>query len=258
MIAPSYLTIYLFTSPLVTSTAALTPLALSINEGILAAHPFGVLIGYILPTILMALPAPEIISQNSKVTAIVVWQFFPVWTSICTFMGKVAFASTKPYASQSDALRRQIACLRTVYKLALAISVPAHIATWTLSFSTVLFPGLFEAHTVEAFHPSNVIIPPNPFGAIKAESVAQGAHWFLQYDYLITSLVYLIWAMVSRYGQNVKCVRSETRRFGIGSILDVTARCVVLGPMAAALTLLWDRDEIGFASVDTKAIKKTA
>lgn len=250
IIVPLYLTIYLFTSPLVTLGTALTPSALAVDEGILSGLPFGVLLGYIIPSIAMSLPEPTLISQTAKVLAIVVWQLFPVWANLFTFLSKALVGPETRYPSGPEALKNQLPRLKTVYKLAMAVSVPTHIATWTLSLSTVLFPVLFTPSTVEAFHPLNVIVPPNPFGNGKISSVAQGAVWFLQYDYLITSFVYVVWGVVCRYG--------KLGGFGFASLLDVIGRCAIMGPIATALHLLQDRDEIVFAASETLTTKKDA
>jgi len=258
LVGPLYLTIYLFTSPLITSNTALTPSALSIPEGFLSGHPFGTVIGFILPTVLMALPQPDILTLSSKITAILIWQFFPLWTTIYTLLWSAGLWPKIEYASESDALANQFSLLRNVYKFALVISVPAHIATWTLTLSTVLFPGLFTPQALEALHPMHVFVPPNPFDDVKAASLAQGAHWFIQYDYIITSLAHIIWAVVTRYSTPVKNAKADAGGFGVGSLLDIITRCVVLGPMSATLTLLWDRDEAVFAATETVVVKTVA
>ncbi|KAK6387391.1 hypothetical protein LTS17_000659 [Exophiala oligosperma] len=249
VMVPLYLTIYLFTSPLVTSNTPLAPSALAVDQGILGGLPFGVLLGYIVPSIAMSLPDPTLISQDAKVLAIVVWQLFPVWTNLFTFLARKSIVPL--FSGESANNKNQLSQLKTVYKLAMAVSVPMHVATWTLSLSTVLFPVLFTPSTVDAFHPLNVILPPNPLGDSKASSVAQGAMWFLQYDYLITSFVYVVWGIVCRYG--------KLGGFGLTSLLDVIGRCAIMGPIATALHLLQDRDEMVFAaSPETSTTKKNA
>ncbi|KAK4940217.1 hypothetical protein LTR10_019646 [Elasticomyces elasticus] len=258
LVAPLYLTIYLFTSPLVTSAAALTPAALFIDEGLFTGHIFGVSLGYIVPTVLMTLPQPDVLPLDTKITAIVLWQLFPIWTSTITYVTKLVVGSRTPSANQPDAQTKQISMLRTVYKLSLAVSVPTHIAGWTLSLSTMLLPNLFNVQTVQEFHPLNVFVPPNPFSDVKIGSVAQGSHWFLQYDYVVTAAAYLLWASASRYAVGVKNAKGDSGGFGIGAFLDIIGRCVLMGPYSAALTLLWDRDEAVFTGANQVAGKKTA
>lgn len=252
VVGPVYLTLYLLTSPLVKSTAPLTPAALAIPQHFLQGIPFGVLLGFILPTVLIALPQPEILSFGTKIAAVLVWQLFPVWTALSTSLWSIAAGP------KSDTPAKQLPLLRNVYKFALAISVPAHIATLTLSLGTLAFPTLFAPRALETLHPFHVFVPPNPFDDVKASTVAQGAHWFLQYDYIITSLAYLIWAVTTRYAAPVSAVKPSAGRFGFVSLLDIIARSVVLGPMSAALTLLWDRDEVVFAATERVESKKTA
>lgn len=261
LIGPAYFAVYLFTSPLVTSSssALITPSTLSIDEGMLSGHPFGLIIGFILPTVLMSLPAPAILSTQSKIIAVLVWQFFPLWSTVYTRVWRAALWPAIEYASERDALATQLPLLRNVYRFALALSVPAHIATCTLSIASTLVPSLFTSQAVAALSPWTVFVPPNPFdGSVRAASVGEGSRWFLQNDYLITSLGYLVWALASRYSAGVQKATTGSSAFGIESLVDVTLRCVLLGPMAAALTLLWDRDEAVFAAAEAAEEKKAS
>lgn len=256
MIGPIYLTIYLFTSPLVSSRTALTPSALSIPPGVLSGHIFGMLFGFIVPTILMALPQPSVLSVSSKISALLVWQFFPLWSTILTaawstlvwpWLGRRHRDSHTAASDSSGA--QQLRLLRTVYRFALAVSVPCHIAAWTLSLGSVVVPGLFAPHARETLRPTRVFVPPNPFDkTLRAASIAQGMHWFIQFDYLITSLAYLVSAAVTRYAP-----AANAGDFGLKGVLDILVRTIVLGPFATALSLLWDRDEAVFQAAAVAA-----
>jgi len=261
VIGPVYLTLYLFTSPLITSAKALTPLDLAIPECLLTGIPFGTIIGFILPTILMSLPAPSVLSVSSKITAILVWQPFPLWVTVYTFIWKAVFWPTIEYKSQADALANQLPLLRHVYKFALAVSVPAHLATVTLSLAAGVFcPGMFTEFAQRELNPLSVFVPPSPFSDTKAASVAEGARWFLQYDYSIFSTAFLLWALASRYAKPVVSANknSDSNSIGIGTVFNVVARVALLGPFATALTLIWDRDEAVFAAASVTSEKKTA
>lgn len=260
VIGPVYLTLYLFTSPLITSPKALTPLDLAIPEGLLTGIPFGTIIGFILPTILMSLPAPSILSISSKVTAILVWQPFPLWVTVYTFIWKAVFWPTIEYKSEADALANQLPLLRHVYKFALAVSVPAHLATVTLSLCAGVFcPAIFIPFAQSELNPLSVFVPPNPFSDTKAATVAEGAKWFLQYDYSIFSIAFLIWALASRYAKPVASANtSDSNSIGLGTVLELVGRVALLGPFATALTLIWDRDEVIFAGANAISGKKTA
>ncbi|KEF56952.1 uncharacterized protein A1O9_07142 [Exophiala aquamarina CBS 119918] len=260
VIGPVYLTLYLFTSPLIISAKALTPSDLAIPEGLLTGIPFGTIIGLILPTVLMSLPAPSMLSVSSKITAILVWQPFPLWVTVYTFIWKAVFWPTITYQSEADALANQLPLLRHVYKFALAISVPAHLATMTLSLCAGVFcPGMFTVFAQSELNPLSVFIPPNPFSDTKAATVAEGAKWFLQYDYSIFATAFLIWALASRYAKPVAgASHGDSNSIGIGTVLDLVGRVALLGPFATALTLIWDRDEAVFAGASAVSAKKSA
>lgn len=257
---PVYLAVYLFTSPLITSSTPLTPSALSIPEGVLTGIPFGTTIGFIIPTILMSLPAPSILSVSSKITAILVWQAFPLWATVYTYIWSAGLWPKIDYPSEADALANQLSILRHVYKFALALSVPAHLATVTLSLSAGVFcPGIFTTFAQSELNPISAFIPPNPFSDTKAASVAQGSQWFLQYDYEITSVAFLLWALASRYAKPVvNANKNESGSIGIGAALEVIGKVALLGPYATALNLIWDRDEAVFAGAAAVSGKKTA
>jgi hypothetical protein len=257
---PIYLTVYLFTSPLITSSTPLTPSALTIPESLLTGTPFGTIIGFILPTILMSLPAPNVLSISSKITAILVWQAFPVWVTVYTYIWKATLWPKIEYQSEADALANQLPLLRYVYKFALAVSVPAHLATVTLSLSAGLIcPGMFTPFAQSELNPISVFIPPNPFSDTKAATVAQGAQWFLQYDYAITSVAFIIWALASRYAKPVVIAnKSNSNSIGVGTVLELVGKVALLGPYATALTLIWDRDEAVFAGASAISEKKAA
>lgn len=257
---PIYLTLYLFTSPLIKSSTPLTPSALSIPEGILTGIPFGTTIGFIMPTILMSLPAPSVLSVSSKITAILVWQAFPLWVTVYTYIWSAGLWPKIVYRNEADALANQMPLLRHVYKFALAISVPAHLATLTLSLSAgVLCPGMFTAFAQSELNPVSAFIPPNPFSDAKSASVAQGSQWFLQYDYAITSAAFVLWALASRYAKPVVAAdKNESSSLGLGTVVEVLGKVALLGPYATALTLIWDRDEAVFAGATAIAEKKKA
>lgn len=257
---PVYLIVYLFTSPLITSSTPLTPSSLSIPEGVLTGIPFGTTIGFIIPTILMSLPAPSILSVSSKITAILVWQAFPLWATVYTYIWSAGLWPKIDYPSEADALANQLSILRHVYKFALALSVPAHLATVTLSLSAGVFcPGIFTTFAQSELNPISAFIPPNPFSDTKAASIAQGSQWFLQYDYEITSVAFILWALASRYAKPVaNANKNESGSIGIGAALEVIGKVALLGPYATALNLIWDRDEAVFAGAAAFSGKKTA
>jgi hypothetical protein len=127
--------------------------------------------------------------------------------------------------------------LRAAYKFALFFSVPIHMFTWTLSITSFCWPSLFTSEAAASLHPMNAFIPMNPVAAwnAKAIDIAQGSHWLLQWDYWIGSSAYMIFATVAKANASTK--------FSLRDVITAVRRMVLLGPLSAALTLLWERDE---------------
>lgn len=191
----------------------------------------------------MALPYPGILSLKQKIWAIIFWQLTPHYA---TYITKI-LSSLSPHKSKTSSIPRQLMHLRAAYKFALLFAVPAHLYVWTLSLTSMFWPSLFTAAAAESLHPLNALIPTNPFNAwnAKVKSISQGSLWLLQWDYWIGSLSYLIFAMAAK--------SYATKRLGAKEVVVATGRMMAMGPLAAALTLLWDRDELVFGrGEDTK------
>lgn len=231
-IAPLYLAIYAITSP----TFA-TPTSSNLIVSDVDAIPFGILFGYLPLSTLMALPYPAMLSLKQKIWAIILWQPTPHYA---IYISKI-LSSVSPHKSKTSSISRQLMHLRAAYKFALLFAVPVHFYVWTLSLTSLLWPSLFSSQAQESLHPLNALIPRSPVKAwnMKASNIAQGSLWLLQWDYWIGSLSYLIFAMVAK--------SYATKKMGAKELIIATVRMIVLGPLAAALTLLWDRDELVFS-----------
>jgi hypothetical protein len=139
--------------------------------------------------------------------------------------------------------------LRAAYKFALLFSIPIHLYTWTLSLTSLVWPSLFTLEAAASLHPMNAFIPMNPLKAwdAKAVDIAQGSHWLLQWDYWIGSLAYFIFAAAAK--SNV------SKKFSVKDGILAVGKMIVLGPIGAALTLLWERDELVFVPAEKKEKK---
>ncbi|KAK5105914.1 hypothetical protein LTS08_000028 [Lithohypha guttulata] len=229
LMTPAWTALHLFATPTVSRPSIDT---LSVPESSLRALPYSITLGFIAPSIAMSLPTPGLISQQNRIYAICIWQAFPLWNTV--FPGKSNTTSTKNQHAQ------QLRLLRHCYIFALSIASTVQIATLTLSFSALLFPGLFTLITAQQLHPRNLFIPPNPFRSSKISGISQGAFWFIQFDCWTTSIAYFIWGLALRYAGK------ESRGYG-GSLMDVVVRPLGLGFMGAGLSFVWERDEMVFA-----------
>lgn len=234
VIGPLYLFIHLLTtSGILEKHRSL----LFISELHVHALPYSLTIGFIVPTIIMSLSASGILTTDQIIKAILLWQVFPLWTAIAqVILTRTIFSSSVATPSATPQLKETRNRLATLYRFAIYVSSGAHIATMALSLSSVLYPGIFAPTLVTSFHPLHLFVPPNPFSDVKAASIAQGAFWFLQFDYSITSAAYLVWAVCLKY--------SVFRDLSPITLLwDVVGRSLLLGPMAAAANMVWERDE---------------
>lgn len=230
---PVYLLIHVFTSPTFSSP---TPSNLLVSN--IDAIPFGLLFGLLAPTVYMVLPSPSILSKGQKIWSIVIWQASPIY-AIC--VSKLLGAAS-PHKTKMTSIPRQLMHLRAAYKYALVVSVPVYIAAWTLSLSCLYAPSLFTSQAAIALHPLNAFIPKSPLSGAKANNVAQGSHWFLQWDFWITSAAFLVFAITAKY--------KVTGMNPLYDIVPIALRVALLGPMSAALSYMWERDELVLSKVE--------
>jgi hypothetical protein len=210
------------------------------------AIPFGLIGGFIAPTMCMALPFPSINSLKFKIWSIMLWQASPLYA---IYISK-GLGALSPHAAKTTGTARQLLHLRAAYKFALVVAGLLNVGTWILCLSCLLFPSaIFTPQVSSSLHPLNALIPPNPFSAYHAHAadIAQGAHWFLQWDYWVSGLSYVVFAASAKH--MVICKTS------LGDVLAILVRIAVLGPMGAALLLLWERDELVLGRADEKEEK---
>ncbi|CAD0100679.1 unnamed protein product [Aureobasidium mustum] len=199
--------------------------------------------GIIIPTILMSLHTPTVVSLESKVDLIRLWQFFPLlfrliqraWSSfflvrLNTYRDELAEKSPR---NQRQALRR-------VYIFGLCCAAIPHTGTIAASTISLLFPTFFGHNISAEFHPANLFIPVSPFSGKQAGTVGEGAHWFLQWDMTLMFLTYSVWA----YFAVVKVIYPRSGVFSTSLLLRLTGWSLLSGPMGAALLAFWERDDI--------------
>jgi hypothetical protein len=230
-----------------------TPQNISVSPAVLRTIPFIFLIGFQVPSILTILRAPETISIDLKQIFIAIWQPWPIYVSILA--GVVHYTTslfTSPESNTTKATQTQLTLLRRVYAFAFAHTAITHIAGWTVSLATVVAPVLFNPKYIPLFHPHRVFFPTFPFLAtdLKIGTVGQGVHIFLQWDFLIGSLGMLVWAIglwsaaQKKYRLGSDAEKSST---SFGFLIKVSLLVLVAGPVAAAVELVWERDELVFS-----------
>jgi len=203
-----------------------------------------------LPTHAMVLPAPDLISVDMKQIAIAIWQPWPAYVSILT---TVAYYVLSPFFSKDQ--RASLSSLRWVYAFAFMNASLSHLVCWILSLATIVAPALFNDRFLASLHPSRVFAIVLPWSGAKVDTVADGVHIFLRWDYMIGSAGILIWALTLytvAHTQILSTVSWPGLLFKVGLLAALT------GPTAAAVELMWERDELVFRETEgSKQISKT-
>lgn len=205
---------------------------------VLAVLPLIFVIGYMVPTQAMVLPAPSLISIDMKQIAIAIWQPWPAYVSILT---TVVYYVLSPFFPNNH--RASMSGLRWVYASAFVNATLTHLVTWIISLASVAVPGLFDERYLSDLHPSKVFAIPLPWSGVKVETVAEGVHYFLRWDYLIGSAGVLLWAL-TLYSVAHKQILSTVSWPGL--LVKVGLLTVLTGPTGAAVELMWERDELVF------------
>ncbi len=240
---PIYMAIHLSTSPTVSSHKA-SEFIFDISE--LAGIPFSMLIGYIIPAVLLALPSPSVLTFDQKQAFVATWQVFPIWVGLLQqilppIMSRCGATSIHP-SRHGHASLRWISIARVVYTILLLFSGAIHISTVTLIASSGFFPGLFKLrHT---FDFSRVFMPASTSASTKMPSIGSGALQLLQYDFFVGSTAFAIWTSTLLLNTNRDgsfLWRCLTQAFGF---MLLTA---VVGPFGYAIACIWSRDELIFA-----------
>jgi len=241
-IAPIWMAIHLSTSPTVVDPK---DFRLIINEPFkLAIAPVSVALGYGIPSVIMCLAAPTVISFETKQTWAGIQQLWPIWIAITQFVLESvvsAFDSMVWVNTEADKKAKSIKYLRRVYVFAILSSVSGHAISWGISLLAYAFPILFNTKFVAELQPSNIFLPVVPFGDRQAATLADGALWFLQWDVVTGTSAVLLWALTLR--TTAKHEDATPLQWVIGMV-KVGVIATVLGPAGAAVVAIWGRDEL--------------
>ncbi|KAJ5752581.1 hypothetical protein N7520_009498 [Penicillium odoratum] len=206
---------------------------------VLAVLPAVFVIGFLVPTNLMVLPAPAVISSDWKQIAIASWHPWPAYVS---FLTTAAYYVLGPFFTKNQ--RASISALRWVYASAFIHAGLSHLVTLIVSVATVVAPALFDARFVDSLHPSKVYSFPVPWSGLTVNTVAEGVHVFLRWDYMIGSAGILLWALKLHTVAHRQILSSISWTSLLFKVALLTA---LSGPAGAAVELMWERDELIFA-----------
>jgi hypothetical protein len=207
--------------------------------------------GIIIPTVIMSLHEPTVISLHQQIDLVRLWQFFPllfrlgqrVWTAgISVWLGEA-----RDVFSIKD-IQGQRAAYRRVYMFALGCAAVPHIGTIAVCTTALLLPRSFESNFAKQLHPMNIFVPMLPFSGVEAATVGIGAHWFLQWDMVLMFCTYLVWA----YFAAIKVKQRGSGLLSTSLILRLSGWTLLFGPMGAALLAIWERDELVLDALEQK------
>ncbi|KAI9785097.1 MAG: hypothetical protein M1816_000508 [Peltula sp. TS41687] len=249
---PVYFTIYLCTSRTVldqsrhSNSERSSPMSFPSELRLL---PFSLTLGYIIPSIIIALPSPNVVSHDFQQAVIAVWSFFPIGVAVIQALLSRVTSSTSPVDRQSPQSPAELAAaslrvMRPVYTLAFAGSAIFHIATATLSLTALLFPTIYAPGYATALHPSHVSLPAN---TAQVGTIGQGVLRFMQLDQWIGYSAVLLWASTMYRSASVGKVSGWKHSFNL--LMTTLGLAVVAGPGGAAVGLVWARDEMVLGEV---------
>ena len=249
VIIPLYLFIHLSTSPTVSSN---DPNHFHIDLPNLLSIPFSIAIGYILPTVLAALPSPSVISFDLKQAFMAIWQMFPLSFQLLQLAIPYLLASFYPPSLSRNSLipkRQGLGALRVVYIFMLTMAASTHLATLTLLFTSRFFPALFAIPFIGIFKPASVFWPVTMSVSHQVSSIGSGAMLMIQYDEIIGSVAVVLWALFLLTTAFHRSSKERGANAATAWVLafDFVTLTALVGPLGYAVIAMWGRDELVFA-----------
>ena len=207
-------------------------------------------LGYVLPTVLISLPAPSIVNYDLKQWLMTVWQFFPVWVSIV--QGLVPYLLSKLRKPSQAPTTHLLRPMRVLYAGLLTVAGIGQVSTMTLVATSKFFPGLFAPEFVGVFDFSSVFLPAAITPSTKMPSIGAGALLLFQYDQSIGSTSMVLWSTVLfiityRNG----AIQQNGALMVVGGIILMA----LTGPLGCATACIWARDELIIADAEIEGKK---
>ncbi|MCJ1245359.1 hypothetical protein MMC30_002563 [Trapelia coarctata] len=202
--------------------------------------PASLFLGFAVPAVMLALPAPTMQSFEAKQTWMAIWQGFPIWVAIFQQIIKhyvslmLPIYDRQPTASKWEALQK-------MYTILGAVAAISHIAPMALTVTSSIFPGLLPAEYGEAFKFSTVMVPAAITSATQMSTIGLGAFMLLQYDEIVGSTAVLFWALFMFLQA---CNWYHVPRPGAGAFWRLALFTVLTGPVSSAVSLISARDGI--------------
>jgi hypothetical protein len=228
LIAPLYFATSLFHS---SSVSYFTPSSRRIPESTAKAVIPGLVLGFVLPTMMMFFPLQN--SFNTRQIFIALWQPTPVYVAILTETLSRAFKCIGPSTgvktnTNGDGVSdHDLPHLRVVYATVGSISACFHLALilcWVSSGTEFI---------ARAFLPFDSLA--------QVSNLADGVFVFFQNDFLLVAVATMLWCLTNAW---------DLYRVGISNVswrivsLAIILGCIVVGPGATVAAVWYWREEV--------------
>ncbi|KAM0270617.1 hypothetical protein ACHAQH_009377 [Verticillium albo-atrum] len=195
--------------------------------------------GYIIPTILPALPSPTIISCDSQQIFLAIWQAFPFWVSVSHLILATGARMFRFVSQPDDASpAATIESLRRVYRATLKYTCLIHFGILALAVFPQLRPAVHGGSFYGRIGLLDMFVPSSSIWPKHIETMAEGSLKLLQYNLYCAGGAISILVSYMAYSINGPDMAAGLKTAG-----GLLRRSVVAGPGGAVLWALWDRDE---------------
>ena len=251
VIIPWYFIVHLSTSPTLDSLALKHYL---IDEVDALSVVLAMIIGFVVPTVQMVLPAPSVLSYDAKQGLIAFWQFFPLYVGVAQMIISSAIRSFRGADGKGkEAAQKSIWSMRLLYGFLMLCGARDQLSTIHFVALAHAFPALFIPEFRGVWNIWNVFVQKGITPAEKMDSVGSGAFMLLQYDENIGNVALILWAFVMFLGARRATAQSWD---WIGVTILGVVIAFFTGTIGLATALVWARDEMVFAHTAKKEEKK--
>ncbi|KAA8651042.1 uncharacterized protein ATNIH1004_003735 [Aspergillus tanneri] len=199
--------------------------------------PLTIVLGFGIPSLLAALPAPSLISVDLKVQFVRIWEIFPIAIYLVRRLLQIGECTFRTKVRQG---RPPFSIPHGVYAFGFVCSALSYVYFWSISLTAYFVPFLFRSHIALALDPVHLVRLVNPFVTnVTMPSLSEGILQFVQWDLALISIAHLIWALALRLRQ----LPNYPGRISTKSIVARAILCaVILGPVSSAILMVWERD----------------
>lgn len=206
---------------------------LAMDAGKLSAYPLSLIMGFAVPTGLVAWPG--LLGFGTRQIVLALWQFFPFWVALWQFdlMVFVSAYDLAPASANSVSAPR---FANRAYGAVLALTAATHLTT----LAYIIFPeqlhSFFPGLDVSSITVAATLIPGSVSNPVQIKHLAEGFLTLLQYDMHLSTNSLLLWSLYQTYSldNDISAVVTAAAKSAY--------RIVLVGPAGAALWNIWDRD----------------